>query len=173
MVSILQKDAPALRKISGEVPVAEILSPAIKRVVADMQIAMHAEDDAVAIAAPQIGALKRIFVVSGVVFDRAHEEIPTVKSPDLICINPEIIKASQDKKLMTEGCLSVRYLYGKIRRSSRVSIRAYNEHGQPFQMGASGLLAQIFQHEIDHLNGILFIDTAKDLKDMPPEKKYD
>lgn len=168
MVKILQKDDPILRKVATPVAVTDIQTPEIKGVIADMQKAMHAEDDAVAIAAPQIGISKRIFVVSGKVFDR-FEDKPE-NHPDLICINPEIIKVSKDHKQMNEGCLSVRYLYGNVRRASRASIRAYNEKGELFERGGSGLLAQIFQHEIDHLEGILFSDTAKDLKDMPPTK---
>jgi peptide deformylase len=169
MVKILQKDDPILRKVATPVALSDITAPEMKAVIANMQKAMHAEDDAVAIAAPQIGISKRIFVVSGKVFDR-FEDKPE-GHPDLICINPEIVKLSKDRKQMNEGCLSVRYLYGNVRRASRVSIRAYNEKGELFERGASGLLAQIFQHEIDHLEGILFSDTAKDLKDMPPIKK--
>jgi peptide deformylase len=127
------------------------------------------QDDAVAVAAPQIGVPKRLFAVSGRIFDNFEKkENPR---PDLIFINPEIIKISKDKKVMTEGCLSVRYLYGKIRRASRATIRAYDEKGEKIERGASGLLAQIFQHETDHLNGILFTDSAKDLQDIPPEKQ--
>ena len=69
-----------------------------------------------------------------------------------------------------EGCLSVRWLYGKVERAEKITVRAYDENGKPFTMGASGLLAQAFQHEIDHLNGILFIDKATDLKEMIPEE---
>ena len=67
-----------------------------------------------------------------------------------------------------EGCLSVRWLYGKVSRATRASVRAYDEHGEPFTRGASGLLAEIFQHEVDHLDGILFIDKARDIRDIPP-----
>ncbi len=169
MVTILQKDNEILRQIAQPVSQSEFATPELAQIISDMQTAMHREDDAVAIAAPQIGVSKRIFVVSGKVFDRTEEGTQT--HPDLICINPEITKASKDKKQMNEGCLSVRYLYGNVRRSSRASIRAYTQTGEVFERGGSGLLAQIFQHEIDHLNGILFIDTAKDIKDMPPEKK--
>ena len=72
---------------------------------------------------------------------------------------------------MEEGCLSVRWLYGKVRRSQKTLIKAYDENGKLFTMGGSGLLSQAFQHETDHLNGILFIDKAKDLKDVPPVKE--
>ena len=70
---------------------------------------------------------------------------------------------------MPEGCLSVRPLYGKTFRSTKATITAYNKNGKKFTRGASGLLAQIFQHETDHLNGILFIDHAKDIKEEVPK----
>jgi peptide deformylase len=86
-----------------------------------------------------------------------------------VYINPLIIKSSKDKKNMEEGCLSCRWWYGKSKRASRVTIEALDQDGNHFTQDASGLLAQIFQHEIDHLNGILFIDHAKDLKEIDPE----
>ncbi len=169
MVKILQKEDPTLRKKSELVTLHELKAPEFKKILADMHVAMNSQDDAVAVAAPQIGILKRIFMVSGRIFDNFEEKETPHK--DLVFVNPEIVKLSKDHKLMTEGCLSVRYLYGKIRRASRATIRALDEHGNQIERGASGLLAQIFQHEIDHLNGILFIDTAKDLEDIPPEKQ--
>lgn len=167
MVTILQKDHPTLRQTALPVAPSDIIKPEIQKVIKDMKTAMHSQDDAVAIAAPQIGELKRMFMVSGRIFD--HFEEKKDGHPDLVFINPEIIKTSKDQKILTEGCLSVRYLYGKIRRASRVTIRAYDENGNALERGASGLLAQIFQHEIDHLNGILFIDKAKNIEDIPPE----
>ena len=169
MVKILQKDSPLLRKHAEPVDLSIINTPEFKKVLADMHTAMNSQDDAVAVAAPQIGVLKRIFAISGRIFDNFEKKETPHK--DLYFINPEIIKLSKDKKIMTEGCLSVRYLYGKIRRASRATIKAYDENGESFERGASGLLAQIFQHETDHLNGILFIDNAKDLQDIPPEKQ--
>jgi peptide deformylase len=169
MVKILQKDSPLLRKTAEMVDLKTIDTPEFKKILADMHTAMQSQDDAVAVAAPQIGVLKRMFAISGRIFDNFEKkENP---HPDMIFINPEITKLSKDKKIMTEGCLSVRYLYGKIRRASRVTIVAHDEKGQRIERSASGLLAQIFQHETDHLNGILFIDRAKDLRDIPPEKQ--
>ena len=72
---------------------------------------------------------------------------------------------------MEEGCLSVRWLYGKVERSKKIKIRAYDEKGERFEVGVSGLLAQIYQHEIDHLHGILFIDKANTIEDLPPTLK--
>ena len=87
----------------------------------------------------------------------------------MVFINPIIKKISKDRKLMVEGCLSVRPMYGKVRRATRVTIEAYNEHGHKFVKEGTGLLAHIFQHETDHLDGVLFIDKAKDLEEILPE----
>jgi peptide deformylase len=169
MVKILQRDSQLLRKTAETVDLATINTPEFKKMLSDMHDAMQSQDDAVAVAAPQIGIAKRVFAISGRVFDNFEKK--ETPHPDLFFINPEIIKISRDKKVMTEGCLSVRYLYGKIRRASRVTLRAYDENGQKLERGASGLIAQIFQHETDHLNGILFTDNAKDLQDIPPENQ--
>ena len=71
---------------------------------------------------------------------------------------------------MEEGCLSVRYAYGKVYRSERATIEAYDEEGNKFSRGAGGILAQIFQHETDHLNGILFIEKAEQLEEISEEE---
>lgn len=181
MTNILQNGDPVLRKKAAAVPLDQIKTPKIVKVLEAMYEALNGEADGVAIAAPQIGESLRIFMVSELVFkikkakkdaDNATKETPSKESVDttpvkpLICINPEIIKISKDKKKMEEGCLSVRPLYGKVLRSNKVTIRAYDENGNLFERGGSGLLAQIFQHENDHLDGKLFIDTAEDVHEM-------
>lgn len=174
MKKIVQKEDPVLRKKAKEIPVHDITSASVKKVIAEMKKTLAKESDGVAIAAPQIGESLRIFVVAGKAIDMVKgvetESPDYMPSPDETYINPVITKRSREKKLMEEGCLSVRYLYGKIERSVRCSVTAYDEKGKKFERGASGLLAQIFQHETDHLDGILFIDSAVDLEDLPPEK---
>lgn len=182
---IVQRDASVLRLTAREVPLEDIASARIKTLLKNMKAALHGEDDGVAIAAPQIGESLRIFVVNGETVEMINrkkrgendveEDIPkpVKKSEDMVFINPELTKLSKTRKKMEEGCLSVRWLYGQVQRSEKATIRAYNEHGKKIEMGASGLLAQIFQHEVDHLNGILFIDNATDLEDMPPEHHAD
>ena len=157
---IVQKDAKVLRETAKPVPIKDIGSKKVKDVIERMKKAMYAEEDGVAIAAPQIGEALRIFVVNGKVFS----------SEDMIFINPEITKSSSKKKKMEEGCLSLRWLYGEVLRSEKITVRAYDENGRKFQRGASGLLAQVFQHEIDHLNGILFTDKAKNVRELPPNQ---
>ena len=149
----------------------DISSPKIKKVIREMKEALNSQDDGVAIAAPQIGYSLRIFIVSKKVFEinKAVKENPRgISSTGLVFINPVIKKVSKEKKGLEEGCLSVRFLYGKVERSNKATISAYNEAGKKFERGGTGLLAQIFQHEVDHLNGILFIDKAKSLEELAP-----
>jgi peptide deformylase len=178
MIEIVQNGDPVLRKIAAEVPVSGITKPKIKKVIKDMKEALHSQDDGVAIAAPQIGISLRIFVVSGKIFEedfiRGKSAMDTKQHThaDLIFINPVFKKMSKDRKLLSEGCLSVRPLYGKVRRATKATIEAYNEHGLPFTQEGTGLLAHIFQHETDHLDGILFIDKAKDLHESTSEEEF-
>lgn len=176
MKVIVGKDDPVLRKKATEVSIKDIGQPKINKVLKDMKETLASQGDGVAIAAPQIGVSLRIFVVSGKVIDyiKSSENETSgeggPRSADVVFINPKIVKLSKTKKAVEEGCLSIRYIYGKIERSQKAKIRALNENGKVFEIGASGLLAQILQHENDHLDGILFTDNAKDLQNLPPLK---
>ena len=166
-------DNPSLRKQAAPVALSEITSPKIKTVIEKMKKALAKERDGVAIAAPQIGVEMAIFVVAGYVFDPEWDTKNTDTAsayPDAVFINPRITKRSKRMKFLTEGCLSVRWLYGEVKRHTNVTIEAYDEHGTRIVRGAGGLLAQIFQHEIDHLEGVLFIDKAQNLEELPPQK---
>jgi peptide deformylase len=162
MSPIVQVGESVLRRKADEVPVTDITSPAIQNILKDMEEVLLNEPDGAALAAPQIGVPLRIFVLSRRVFaeDSTHEAAS--KDPHFVFINPVIIKRSKHKKQLDEGCLSVRGRYGTIVRNSNVTVRAFDEHGHPFTRGAGGLLAQAFQHECDHLEGVLFIDKAKE-----------
>lgn len=172
MPKIVQKDAAVLRQVAADVPIEEIASERIRGIIKSMKKALASQDDGVAIAAPQIGEPLRIFVVSGKVIelikstegkDETHE--------DQVYINPTITKASKERQMVEEGCLSVRWLYGKVSRARKATVEAYDENGKRVVKGGSGLMAQIFQHEIDHLNGVLFTDKAVDVVDIPPEEQ--
>lgn len=164
MIEILQKNDPILRERSREVSLEEISSDYIKRVIEDMKTAMHSQSDAAAIAAPQIGELVRIFIISRSILSEDGE------GEDLVFINPKIIKTSRKKKLLEEGCLSVRWIYGDVWRHEKVTLEALNEKGERVVYGAGGIVAQAFQHEVDHLDGVLFIDKAQDQRNVPPEE---
>jgi len=170
MVTIVQKDDPILRQIAKSVPKEAFGKTELKKIIKDMKAALSREDDGVAIAAPQIGISLCIFVVSGRVLSMLYPEKTNKNKshPDKVFINPKILKISKDKEILEEGCLSVRYLYGNIERAKKIKVKAFDEKGAVFEIGASGLLAQIFQHEIDHLKGELFIDKATNIRDIPP-----
>lgn len=174
--TIVNKDAPILRKTAKVVPIKDIPSKKIQDILKRMKIALKREDDGVAIAAPQINEGLRIFIMSrrvpSLLNKKVEEDINNkVTVSDAVFINPEIVKLSKKKTKMEEGCLSVRWLYGQVTRSEKAVIRAYDENGKVFERGATGLMAQIFQHEVDHLNGILFTDKAENIEDLPPPPK--
>lgn len=185
MTEIVQKDHLILRERAKPVSLSDIGSEKVQKILAQMKIALDSQDDGIAIAAPQINVPLRIFLVSKKIhrIEEDERKMPSQETKakedlqgdnknkkDLVFINPEIIKLSKKKHWVPEGCLSVRWLYGKVSRANKATVRAYNENGERFTRGASGLLAQVFQHEIDHLNGTLFIDTAKDLEEINPEE---
>lgn len=177
MVVIVQKEHKVLRKKAKEVALSKITSPEIKKIISDLKKALASQLDGVAIAAPQINVSLRVFVVSGKIFmalsrSKKSEDKPLKNMPDRVYINPSFVKQSKDKAWMEEGCLSVRYLYGRAERSKKVRMKAYDEKGKAIEVGASGLLAQIFQHESDHLDGVLFIDKAKDVVELTPDEYY-
>lgn len=183
MVTIVQKEAPVLRVHAEPVNPKDFDSPRLKKILDDMKAALEKEEDGVAIAAPQIGVPLRIFVVSHRAFEFVENEIhgedlhdteaPTpkkLKMKDMVFINPEITKLSRKKVWVPEGCLSVRWLYGETSRADKATVRAHDEHGKLFTRGGSGLMAQIFQHETDHLDGILFIDHARNVEKVTKEE---
>ncbi len=168
MAKLVPESHPALHQIATEVPLEEITQSHIQKILKDMRAALVNYDvdgfNGVAIAAPQIGVALRIFLVHDTNRDKDERE-EEQKLPDLVAINPVIVKASSKKHIVGEGCLSVPEHYGAVRRSTNATIRAYDEQGKMYERGAGGLLAQIFQHEVDHLDGILFVDRAEKVWD--------
>ncbi len=178
MRSILpHAENPALREIAREIAPSEITSPHIQSLIADMKQLLAKEKYGVALAAPQVGEPLRLFIVAGSALKKraskkdhemAEEIAPEsseaeTASEDMVCINPVMTKVSKDTKNKHEGCLSVRGYWGRVARAEKATIRAYDEHGNLFTRGASGFLAHIFQHEMDHLEGILYTDKAVEI----------
>ncbi len=159
--SILRQEAKVVKK-------EEFGTVELRKILDDMKTAMDRESDGVAIAAPQIGIGKRIFVIKEDAYKIKGE---TAKWKPLIFINPKIVKVSKKMIEADEGCLSVRPLYGTTLRHTNVTIEAYDFNGTKFTYGASSLIAHIFQHECDHLDGILFIDHAKNIQEIDLEKE--
>lgn len=166
---IVQEGDPVLRRIADAVPESDFGTSELAATVDRMLAALDKERDGVALAAPQIGLPLRIFVVR-------HERLHPEGSPEAqvqevgVYINPELVRVSRRSIPMDEGCLSVRRVYGKAIRHERATVRARRVDGTVFERGGGGILAEAFQHEIDHLNGILFIDHATDLVEITEEQ---
>lgn len=172
MAKIVTKENKILKEIAKDVPPELFGTKKLAQIISDMSTALAREDDGVALAAPQIGLSLRLFVVSGKVLSYGSQDEPTTKKePDLVFINPEITSLSKTKRDFDEGCLSVRWLYGQVKRATKATIIAYDFNGKKFTRSASGLMAQIFQHEVDHLNGVLFTEKARNLQEYEPEGK--
>jgi peptide deformylase len=145
-----------------------IITDDILRIIDDMKAATldwedsRAHEVGVALAAVQIDQLYRIIVVRNDFEDKNDRSFS-------VFINPEISKFEGEIIEDFEGCLSVQDIYGKVPRHSKVRIKAIDEHGKAFRLTAEGFLARIFQHEIDHTNGIVYIDHIKD----KPEAFYE
>lgn len=148
---------PHLRQKSKRVG---LITDEIRQVVRDMQAATidwdqsRAHETGVALAAVQIDRLYKIVVVRNDYNDKANHDFT-------VFINPEITKLEGELKPDFEGCLSVPDVYGKVPRHTKVKVRALDLNGKQFRVTAEGFLARIFQHEIDHCNGLVFIDHIK------------
>lgn len=158
MAQLVPEYHPALHAIAEEFSPEEFADGTVAKLVQDLRKALKTYKvdgfTAVAIAAPQIGVSKRLFLISDQSNDRDS-------LPDIVAINPIIVKFSKKTRVVGEGCLSISDYYGLVKRSTNVTVRAQDEHGTWFERGAGGLLAQIIQHECDHLDGILFTDRAE------------
>ena len=127
----------------------------LQKLIDDMVETMR-EAPGVGLAAPQVDVPLRVIVVE--FGDEEDEEAPKKL---FTMVNPEITRMSNDSMVGTEGCLSIPGFQGDVDRSLTITVKGQNRHGQPMRVKANGWLARIFQHEIDHLNGVLFIDRAE------------
>jgi len=137
----------------------------LQKIIDDMVETMR-EAPGVGLAAPQVGLLERLIVVE---YDE-DDEIEDSPKKLYVVINPEIIKASEETEKGIEGCLSIPGLVGEVERSLAVVIKGQNRRGQPLKFKAEGWLARIFQHEIDHLDGVLYTDKAVKVWKPSPEE---
>ena len=147
---------PVLRKKAK--PVTKF-DKGLQTLIDDMIETMRAAPG-VGLAAPQVGISERLIVVEYYENRQAEEAEEEAKKKVWVILNPEIVKASEEKVMGVEGCLSVPNLVGEVERHESVQVKGLNRRGQPMRVKAQGWLARIFQHEIDHLNGVVFTDRA-------------
>ena len=149
LLPILHYPDPRLRKVAA--PVARV-DERIRKLVADMGDTMHAAPG-IGLAATQVDVHERVIVI----------DISETRDQLQVFINPEIVAAAGEEE-SEEGCLSVPGIFDMVRRAERVKVKALDAQGEPFELEADGLLAVCIQHEIDHLNGKVFVDYLSRLK---------
>ena len=140
---VLKQKAKRVRTIDGS----------IKKLIGDMIETVHSEPGRVGLAAPQIGVPLRVIVIG----------IP--EEEDIAIINPEIVRR-RGERLIDEGCLSVPGYLGQIKRAESVTVKGRDQDGKEIRIKAEGLLAQALEHEIDHLNGVLYLDHLESLEQL-------
>ena len=148
--SVLKQKAKKVHAIDGSV----------KKLIRDMLETLHAEPGRVGLAAPQVGVPSRVIVIG-----MPEEE-------DLVLINPEIVRR-RGERIIDEGCLSIPGYFGQTKRAEAVTVKGRNQNGKEVRIKAEGLLAQALEHEIDHLNGTLYIDhpeVRETLRKVQPEE---
>lgn len=155
---IILYTSPGLRKKS--VKVARV-DAGIKKLAKDVIETMRT-GFGIGLSAPQIGVLKRMLAYEYIKPMGAKDPSPSV--PLRILINPEITHFSKTTEMGEEGCLSFPDLYGDVRRSKKITVKAVDINGKPIEFKAKGLEARVIQHEVDHLNGILFVDRLSEPK---------
>jgi peptide deformylase len=151
ILDIIINPNPILRKKSEEIKIEDLNNKDLQELMENMAPTML-EKDGVGLAAPQVGKNIRLIVIN-------------TKDGVQHFINPKIIKKSILKEWGEEGCLSVPHVFGMVKRSKKVYCEYFNIKGEKKSIEAYGLMARILQHEIDHLDGILFIDKAKDIRE--------
>lgn len=163
---IAQLGHEVLRQSANEVE--NILSDECQQLINQMMLAV-AEAGGVGIAAPQIYHSKRIFIMCSKPNIR-YPDAPLM--PPTAIINPEILDYSSEKIKDWEGCLSVPSMRGLVPRHNQISVRYMDQQGNEQQKELSGFIARIFQHELDHLNGLTFIDQLESTKDLISEVEW-
>lgn len=160
MVKILTLPNPILREKAKEV---EKIDDKVKKIIENMIQALESSEiEGLAIAAPQIGESVRVVIIR--VNEQRDDDGKIVQKeiPLTAYINPVITKFSKEKSTLEEGCLSLPYYYGPVERPKKIKFEALSLEGEKIRKNTAGILAKIIQHEVDHLDGILFIDHMKD-----------
>jgi len=161
---IVTPPAPVLRQEADKV---RAFNAELQTLIDDMIETMR-DAPGVGLAAPQVGVGQRVIVVEYAEGDEDPEAEPKPKEL-FVVVNPEIVSHSEETVIGNEGCLSIPGYYGEVERYAWVSIKGYNRHGDAFRMRPKGWLARIFQHEVDHTNGVLFTDRATQVWEIEDE----
>jgi len=161
MLKIVTLPNENLRKRSIEIDCDFLLKKDTQKLIDEMIPVMYASDG-IGLAAVQVGHNLRICTIGKLAIPKKH----TLPTKDLVLVNPVWVKTSVRKVEDIEGCLSVPKTYGKVKRYKYIKVKALDREGKPLSFSASDMLARVVQHEVDHMDGVLFIDKAKDIYEV-------
>ena len=169
ILEIIQPDNPILRRKAIKV---QNFDARFQKLVDDMYDTLI-DAPGVGLAAPQVAISQRLILVRLPDDEESHKEYGNLAGQLFVVANPEIIKASKEIVEGTEACLSIPGYYGTVDRHERVTVKGLDRHGKPMRVKAEGWLARVFQHEIDHLDGRLYIDIANEIWKAKPEEEVE
>lgn len=152
---------PILRQKARQLTKAELTSSDIKELIANMRYTLKTKKYGVGLAASQVGQAISLAIVE-IQPTKTRPNLPKSKQVNMVIINPEIIKTYGNKSQLWEGCISFAEIFAKVPRYKKVRLKYLDEQGRTYQKDFNGLLAHVIQHEVDHLNGVLFVDKVKD-----------
>lgn len=158
---------PVLRQRAAEIPPTQMQSSQMQRLIDDM-IETMIDYEGIGLAAPQVFEPLRLIVLG----DPAADPQDEAAIPLTVLFNPQFTTLSPERIDAWEGCLSIPQLRGVVPRSTTVEVRGYDREGQAVELEAEGLFARVLQHEIDHLDGVLFLDRMDDLQTLTFVEEY-
>lgn len=165
---IVTSPDPVLRQRARKV---RSITKEVENLINDMIETMRAAPG-IGLAAPQVGVSQRVIIVE-VAEESDDPEAPPKPAKLHAVVNPEIVRHSPETNVANEGCLSIPGYLGQVERYDSVTIKGLNRHGVPFRLKAKGWLGRVFQHEIDHLEGILYIDRATEMYRLEEQETQD
>ena len=168
-LDIIRPDNPVLRKKAKRV---SSFDKKLQTLI-DNMVETMIEAPGVGLAAPQVAVSQRLLVARLQDDEKSKEEFGDLAGKLFVLVNPEIIKTSKETVEGVEGCLSIPGYLGTVDRFEKITIDSLDRNGKPQRIKAEGWLARVFQHEIDHLDGRLYIDIAKDVWEVRPEDEDD
>lgn len=168
-LDIIHPDNPILRKKAKRVTNFDKKF----QTLVDNMVNTMIEAPGVGLAAPQVAVSQRMAVIRLQDDEKSKEEFGDLAGKLYVVVNPEIIKTSKEMVEGVEGCLSIPGYLGTVDRFEKITINCLDRYGKPQRIKAEGWLARVFQHEIDHLDGRLYIDIAKEVWEVRPEDEVD
>ncbi len=162
LISILEHPNPRLRKVAAPMAAEQTAQPAFQQLLDDMFETMYAAPG-IGLAATQVDTHKRFMII----------DVTEERDTPLVFVNPVIRSRTEQLRAHEEGCLSIPGIFAEVTRADGIEVEALDRHGKPFVLEVDGLLATCIQHEVDHLDGKLFIDYLSPLKRDRALKKYD